>query len=594
MKKTFNIARNIAWLCKPYWKYGRLFFILSMVLSVGLAPLSDILYVYSPEIIVDLLNEEKAFGYIAFIALALAGGNVACNILPKLFNPYFAKKQTEIDLAVGKDIYKKATEIDYRYVDTPKYYNDYSWALNEYANQTNRTFRFVKKFLSSLLSVVALGTIVIAVGPWLLAIEIIQLLLQHFLIDKRNKVNLKMKDELVPIDRRISYCHRLFYLKDYSADIKTTPLKEWAFAAYDTAGKEKIATKYHFSKRTAAITIGQEALFIITELCIILYLIQSVTAGNIAETGLYVTMLLSFYRLDFKLYDLIQLVDEAADISMNAEKVRNFYNTDSEIEKPKQQVNHHSIGEGNFSIELRNVNFSYESSEFSLSDINLTIHPGEKVAIVGENGVGKSTLVKLLMRLYDVSAGDILINGVSIKDYAVNDLRQHIGIAFQNANVYAMTFAENLSLFGATSVSELEKLAGDLDLLPILAKNQADYNSAITKEFDENGIVLSGGEAQRIALARLMTRNWGLLLLDEPSSALDPIAEYRMNQHIINTANKATTIVVAHRLSTIRKVDKIVVMDCGRIIETGSHDDLMSIKGKYYEMFSKQAENYVS
>ncbi|MBR6556952.1 MAG: ABC transporter ATP-binding protein [Clostridia bacterium] len=592
MKKWFNKIRNIAWLCRPYWKYGKVFFVLSIVLSVGLIPFSDILYVYSPEIIVDLLAEERSFAYIAVAALILAGANSVCNILPKLFNPFFTKKQTEIDLEVGKDIYKKSTEIDYRYVDNPKYYHDYSWALNEYVNQTNRTFRFVKRFLTLLLSIIALGSVVIAVGPWLLAIEIIQLFFQRFFIDKRNKVNLKMKDDLIPIDRRISYCHRLFYLKDYAADLKTTPLKEWAFGSYDAAGKEKIATKYQYAKRTSAITVMQEALFIVTELCIMLYLIHSIVAGNISETGLYITMLLSFYRLDSKLYELIQLVEESNDIAMNAEKIRHFFNTDSEIECSKQIAIPHPIDSGNFTIEFRNVAFSYENSDFSLSGINLKINPGEKVAIVGENGVGKSTLVKLLMRLYDVSAGDILINGISIKDYAVNDLRQHIGIAFQNPNVYAMSFAENLSLFGSISDSVLEKIVKDLELLPILHKNQADFASPITKEFDENGIVLSGGEAQRISLARLMTRNWGLLLLDEPSSALDPIAEYRMNQLLLNAANKATTIVVAHRLSTIRNVDKIVVMEQGRILEIGTHAELMSKNGKYCEMFSKQAENY--
>ena len=592
MKKWFNKIRNIAWLCRPYWKYGKVFFVLSIVLSVGLVPFGDILYVYSPEIIVDLLAEERPFAYIAFVALVLAGANSVCNILPKLFNPFFTKKQTEIDLEVGKDIYKKSTEIDYRYVDNPKYYHDYSWALNEYVNQTNRTFRFVKRFLTLLLSIIALGSVIIIVGPWLLVIEIIQLFFQRFFIDKRNKVNLKMKDDLIPIDRRISYCHRLFYLKDYAADLKTTPLKKWAFGSYDAAGKEKIATKYQYSKRTSALTVMQEALFIVTELCIMLYLIHSIVAGNISETGLYITMLLSFYRLDSKLYELIQLVEESNDIAMNAEKIRHFFNTDSEIECSKQTTIPHPIDNGNFAIEFRNVAFSYENSDFSLSGINLKINPGEKVAIVGENGVGKSTLVKLLMRLYDVSAGDILINGISIKDYAINDLRQHIGIAFQSPNVYAMSFAENLSLFGSISDSALEKIVRDLELLPILHKNQADFTSPITKEFDENGIILSGGEAQRIALARLMTRNWGVLLLDEPSSALDPIAEYRMNQLLLNAANKATTIMVAHRLSTIRNVDKIVVMDQGRILEIGTHVELMSKKGKYCEMFSKQAENY--
>ncbi|MDR2136167.1 MAG: ATP-binding cassette domain-containing protein, partial [Treponema sp.] len=128
----------------------------------------------------------------------------------------------------------------------------------------------------------------------------------------------------------------------------------------------------------------------------------------------------------------------------------------------------------------------------------------------------------------------------------------------------------------------------------ILKKNNADYSTELTKEFDENGIMLSGGEVQKIGIARLLTGGFGLLLLDEPSSSLDPVAEYKMAKLIFDSSNRATTIMVAHRLSTIRNADKIILVDGGAIKETGTHNELMSLKGKYYEMFSKQAENYMA
>ncbi|MBQ7335150.1 MAG: ATP-binding cassette domain-containing protein, partial [Clostridia bacterium] len=166
------------------------------------------------------------------------------------------------------------------------------------------------------------------------------------------------------------------------------------------------------------------------------------------------------------------------------------------------------------------------------------------------------------------------------------------GVAFQNTNIYAMSYKENLELYDSLSKEKMTDLTELLGLEAVLEKNNADFESELTREFHKNGIMLSGGEAQKIALARVMAHHFGLLLLDEPSSALDPIAEYKMSEIILDAANKSTTIIVAHRLSMVKNVDKIIVMDNGSILEIGTHEELMAAKGKYYEMFTKQAENY--
>ena len=198
-----------------------------------------------------------------------------------------------------------------------------------------------------------------------------------------------------------------------------------------------------------------------------------------------------------------------------------------------------------------------------------------------------------MLRLYDVSSGEILINGHSIKNYDVHALRQKIGVAFQNPNIYAMTFAENISLYNDVSDDKINRIAKQFDFNSVFTKNDAGYDAELTREFDQQGIILSGGEIQKVALARIMYGNFGLLLLDEPSSALDPIAEYKMSELILSAANKTTTIMVAHRLSTTRNADRIVLIDNGVIKEAGTHDELMLLHGKYYEMFTKQAENYI-
>ena len=211
---------------------------------------------------------------------------------------------------------------------------------------------------------------------------------------------------------------------------------------------------------------------------------------------------------------------------------------------------------------------------------------------MGENGAGKSTLLKLILRLYDVSSGQVMINGIDIRQYDIQKLRQRMGVAFQNSNIYALSYAENLQLYGERTQADLESITGSLDLDKVLEKNQADFTTEITREFSDSGMMLSGGEMQKMAIARIMGGGFGLLLLDEPSSALDPLSEYKLTNLLLGEANQTTTIIVSHRLSTVREADTILLMSDGKIKEKGSHDELMSMDGIYAEMFTKQSELY--
>lgn len=592
MKAFFKNVQNIAWLCHPYWKYGKGYFVLSIVIFVFLAPIKDVIYVSFPEKIVDLLVDNHSFLYIVFFTSMVCGVAFLAYLIPCFFYCYFQRKDVYVDLKVKRDIYEKAIKVDYKYIDTPEYYNQYSWAINEYATQTKAAHDFIQNFLQYFLSIAVLLSIIAVTGPLILLVEAIQLILHTMINVKENDVEINKKEELIPIQRRLSYIHRLFYLKDYSADIKSTLLSKLIFNKYEQAGKSNIDIVNKYAKKSLFLGILHEIIFAITEFAVIVYLVYNISVGNIAEVGLYITMLLAFYRADSKLQSFIRLIRKANELSLNADKILSFFRIKSEIEIDEISIKD-NLKENAFSIELHNVNFKYECSEFSLLNLNLSIKPGEKIAIVGENGAGKSTFLKLLLRLYDVSSGAIIINNRPTEEYDVNALRRRIGVAFQNPNIYAMTLAENISLYNEKTKTEIDEIFGKLGLNVILEKNHVGFDVELTKEFDENGLMLSGGEIQKIALARIMTGDFGLLLLDEPSSALDPIAEYEMNELILSAANKATTIMVAHRLSTTRNADRIVLIDHGQIKETGTHDELMALHGKYFEMFTKQGKNYV-
>lgn len=591
MKAFKTVIKDIMWICKPLWRYGKTYIILSVCILGLYSPIDDIIYVRFPEIIINLLSAGKPFALVAAVAVAICGISFLNNAVRKLSRAYFSKKKTQIELKLNHDIYQKAMRLDYKYIDNPKYYDNFTWAMREYAQQVDEGRELIVSLCQCLLSLIAIGAIIISFGPWILLVEVVQMALHTAVNTQVNRNSIRQKEALIPLDRHLDYIHRLFYLKDFAADMKSTPVSKLAFQQYSDAAERKTAVVDSSAKKIELWNCVHEIIFCLTELVIVLYLARSITVGRLPEVGMYMTLMLSFYRLDSKVDTLTYLMKDAAGLSLNVQKIRAFFDLESEIETEKAPNGPAPSGD-HFSVAFRDVCFSYENSAFSLSGLDLQIEPGEKIAIVGENGAGKSTFVKLLLRLYDVESGEICINDVPIKEYDVHTLREKIGVAFQHTNIYAMSFADNISLYGEVTEAALQNTIELLELDAILEKNHADCRAELTKEFHENGIILSGGEAQKIALARVMSGSFGLLILDEPSSALDPIAEDKMGQLIMGAANKATTIIVAHRLSMIREADRIVVLDQGKICECGTHSELMDIRGKYYEMFTRQAKNY--
>ena len=227
--------------------------------------------------------------------------------------------------------------------------------------------------------------------------------------------------------------------------------------------------------------------------------------------------------------------------------------------------------------------------------MNFTWKKGERIAIVGYNGAGKTTLVKLLMGLYPLTSGRILVNGVDLEELDKEQYRGHFGTVFQDLQVFAMTLAENVLLYSPESEEDYDKARR------ALTQAQFDINhrglikgldTMISREFDEEGFVCSGGQAQKIAIARIFMKNPDMVILDEPSSALDPLAEYNMYRNMMKASKGKGVIFISHRLSSARMASHIFMMKYGEIIEEGSHEELMAMQGEYYDMFNLQAQNY--
>lgn len=252
-----------------------------------------------------------------------------------------------------------------------------------------------------------------------------------------------------------------------------------------------------------------------------------------------------------------------------------------------------NIGEGKIldhvkgKVEFRNVGFYYDKGENVLEDINLTIEPGETVGLVGSTGSGKSTVVNLLMRYYEPTEGNILLDGVDLKDIDMQSLREHTGIVLQDPFLFRDTIANNIA-YGNPDVS-IEQIIEAAKIA-----NAHDFISKLPDAYDthlgERGIGLSGGERQRISIARAVIRDPHVLILDEATSAVDTRTEKLIQEAIDRLIKNRTTIIIAHRLSTLRRADKIIVLEDGRIVEVGTHNELMERRGKFYDMIQMQAD----
>ena len=248
-----------------------------------------------------------------------------------------------------------------------------------------------------------------------------------------------------------------------------------------------------------------------------------------------------------------------------------------------------------FEIEFRNVSFKYPKAEnYSLKNINIRINNGENLAVVGRNGSGKTTFIKLLCRLYDVTDGEILINGINIKEYTKESIMRLYSVVFQDFKIFSTTLSRNISAGKECDYDKLYKVLEEANIKDRVLKMENKENTYLYKDLDKSGIEISGGEAQKLALARALYKDAPIVILDEPTAALDPIAENEIYSHFNSFVENKTTIYISHRLSSCQFCDNIVVFDNAKIVECGSHQTLINNNGEYTDLWNAQVKYYIN
>jgi ATP-binding cassette subfamily B protein len=595
MKKTETKKESkikyILFLLKPYWKYGKGYMITVILMSTLLQPVSAYLTAYLPKKAIDSVMNDSPRKEVILTIVFLSLFIVLVAALEKVIQmAYTQMNLVKISNKIKNDVNEKALRTDYKYYDSPDFFVKFTFAQETYPIHAQNVMMLLPDILRGIATMIAMIAIIVSVGPVLLGITVFFVILNFIVgvpaVKPTADYNVSLTDAWRPLD----YISRMLITKENAAELRSSGAGVKLLHTINVAMAKFQKIYKQYIRKVAPFYLLQGAISPIQAACVLVYVIFFVIAGDKSQIGLYASLTIAATTLADSLNDAAGSITQMIQCVADGEKVAEFFEAKSEIEPEKEGAL--PAPEGQYEVEFKDVSFGYENTSFSIENFNLHIKPGQRVAIVGENGAGKTTLTKLLLRLYDAEKGAVLINGKDIREYDIHQLRLHTGVVFQDIRILAMSLRDNLTAYHEVSDDKLLEIIDRLDLKEILKKANGNLDTLISREFTEDGIALSGGEAQKLMIARLFTGSFGLLILDEPSSALDPFAEVRLMKNILDVSNTATTLMIAHRLSTVRNFDIIYHIENGKIIESGTHDELMAAKGKYYEMFTSQGENY--
>lgn len=492
--------------------------------------------------------------------------------------------------ALNNKIFKKAAEVDISCYEDPVFYDKYQRASEILTGGYFSAYAYaVSSVISNFIAFISVISIVASIHfTYLLFLLPIAFV---FLIEvAKSKVVYKRDFSMTTNNRIKAYTQRIVFLRDYAKDIRTSNIFSVIIGRFNKAVQSNIEILKSYGVKlflfSMISSLFGEFIPIIGTYAFAGY--QFIYTSALSVSGFSV-VLSSIYSVRSTTEMMANEFAELSAVALYFQNLREFFEYESKVVSGEKEP-------GEFeSLEFKNVYFKYPSAEkYSLQNVNLKIEKGQTVAVVGVNGAGKTTFVKLLLRFYDVTSGEILYNGINIKEYKLESLRLKFATVFQDYKTFALSVNENIMCRNCSKEDKLTaeealKQSGVYDKIQTL-KNGAD--TVLTREFDENGAGLSGGEAQKTAVARMFASDFDVAILDEPSSALDPIAEYKMYENLIHATKNKTVIYISHRLSSTVLSDNIFVLGNGSVLESGSHNRLMANNGEYAKMFALQASSY--
>ena len=546
-------------------------------------------------LILDVIETGKPYRNVLwvvgiFLALDLVAAAISNLYEQKVKLKYLPIAQKELKGL----LYQKAGTVDLSCYDNVEYYNNFLLSVSEADNAISRAEQLLRMLFGCLTVLLCYGTFFATQDITSILFVLLTFLCRTIFSNLLNKWRYVIREKENPLERKREYVKRIFYLQSYAKELRLQKeASQSIHEEFDRVNRELYELHKTMGKKSFLLDFTAQYLLsdFMLDIVYVVYLIMRVILLQAMTLSSVVVLYNSASNLRRGFAAVVDLGPHMVETGLYVEKIRSFLGKESDLINQKST----EIPSGAGVLECRNVSFEYQSGCPILRNVNLTIRAREKAALVGYNGAGKTTLIKLLLRLYDPTEGQILLDGVDIRNYDIEEYRRYIGVVFQDFKLFAATVAENIVMDQVqagdeTAIRDAVSKSGFDQKLQTLS---GGLSQELTKEFSQTGTELSGGEAQKLAVARAFYKRAGIVFLDEPSAALDPIAEYQLNQAMKEVAKEKTVLSISHRLSTTKDADVIYVMEQGHVIEQGSHSELLARDGVYAAMWNVQAKQFV-
>ncbi len=545
-------------------------------------------------VIVDALDKDLGFDHIFKFILISGAVFLLCAIYTNYVeNVVYPLETNRLFGGVYKKLYAKAKNVELKCYEDSDFYNRYTMAMDGAEEKITAICRGI--IGASIGSVAALAVFYLMYDiDHYAMLFILSPLVGNFVFGNlKNKAEFRRYQDQAPNEKVLNYVSRMMYLPDGAKEIRLSEVFELMRKQYKEATDKNVlvAIKYAFANAGWNLLRITFTFTVIFEGVLLYAIYRNRVTGSIslAELTIMTSLMVAMTWILIRVFENIM---EIMKNGMFINNLKGFLEYKEVIPEDQDGIMPDSEFE---SLEFRNVSFAYKDKE-TIHDLSFKIDKGQTAALVGHNGAGKTTIIKLMLRLYDPTSGVILYNGRDIKQYNLKAYRDIFATTFQDFALFGMTVKDNV-LMGRHYEDEDKlvinalKKAGVYDKVMTLKDG---INSMMTREFDNDGVVLSGGESQKIAVARTFIKDAPMKIFDEPSSALDPIAEYDLFNNIMKEGVEHTMLFISHRLSSVKNCDKVFMLQKGTLIEEGTHKELMKADKSYAQMYKKQAMNYLA
>ena len=591
-QKKFSLLSNWWYSIKLVFGYDKIY-IFQRLLCIICEVILNFAWAYGIRIAVGALETKKEFDLLFKELLIYSIVVFILMLCRNMLQNKFWYKSYRLSLLHNQARAKKTLEMDYQLLERPET-QDRIEKINRASGSWSGVqglFERSTYSLSSFISFIVACGIVLSVNIWLIIIVVLLAIFKMFLENaNQKKEKTEFQDKTPPIWRRISYVNSISNNFAIGKDLRIYKMNEFIEEERLKATNDFLEVLKKAKKRNLFYRNLVNVVAIIDNLCLYGFMIYEVIENGMSIAD-FSFMISAVSTLINSLHYVISENAYILKCSLEVNDYRNFMTTDFTIKEEVEAIEDNDEIE----VEFKDVYYSYYKQDgYALNGVSFKINKGEKLALVGYNGAGKTTLIKLLSGLYHPTKGEILINGKNIETIKREELAKIISPVYQESNNLAYSVGENIAMKHKSDI-DYEKIDTILKTVELEKKVESLPNKVdtiLTRNFDDFGVELSGGETQKLSLARAIYKHAPLYILDEPTSAMDALSEYNMYNNFNELTKNSTTIFISHRLSSTKFCDRIILLDKGRVIESGTHEELMNENGEYKKLFDMQAEYY--